>query len=182
MNTVNKALGVLAMTFALSTPCAVASTLAEQDAAAIETIVYSVATFADRGEFDALERLYAQQVRVDYTSLAGGEPEVKSARALMQQWAAVLPGFDRTRHAISGVQVRVRGTEAKARASVVADHWLGAQHWQVTGHYEYELERQATGWKIAAHRLVLTGETGSRDIFGPAIEAAKARPSAYLNK
>jgi len=46
------------------------------DEAAVRTVVESVAVLADRGEFDALERLYAPEIRVDYTSLAGGEPEV----------------------------------------------------------------------------------------------------------
>jgi fermentation-respiration switch protein FrsA (DUF1100 family) len=53
----------------------------------------SVATLADLREFEALEKLYAPEVRVDYTSLAGGEPEVKSAAALMTQWAGVLPAL-----------------------------------------------------------------------------------------
>jgi ketosteroid isomerase-like protein len=150
------------------------------DEAAVATVVESVATLADRGEFDALERLYAPEVRVDYTSLVGGEPEVKSASALMTQWAGVLPGFDRTRHAISNVKVRLSGSTATATANVVADHWMGAGYWQVSGRYDYALARDGRDWRITAHRFTVAGETGSRDVFGPATEAAKARPSAYL--
>jgi ketosteroid isomerase-like protein len=150
------------------------------DIAAVTTVVESVATLADRGEFDALENLYAPEVRVDYTSLAGGEPEVKSARALMSEWAAVLPGFDRTRHALSNIKVHLNGSTATASASVVADHWLGGQHWQVSGRYDYGLVRDGREWRITAHKLTVTGERGSRGIFGPAMDAAKARPAAYL--
>lgn len=150
------------------------------DEAAVATVVESVATLADRGEFDALERLYAPEVRVDYTSLAGGEPEVKSASALMAQWAAVLPGFDRTRHSISKVKVRLAGSAATATARVVADHWIGAAHWQVSGRYDYALARDGRDWRITSVKLTVTGEKGSRDVFGPATEAAAARPTAYI--
>lgn len=152
----------------------------EADVAAITSIVESVATLADRGEFDALERLYAPEVRVDYTSLAGGEPEVKSASALMSQWAAVLPGFDRTRHAISNVKVALNGSAATATANVIADHWVGQQHWQVSGRYDYALARDGRDWKITAHKFTVAGEKGSRDVFEPAMAAAKANPTAYL--
>jgi ketosteroid isomerase-like protein len=150
------------------------------DEAAVATVVESVATLADRGEFDALERLYAPEVRVDYTSLAGGEPEVKSATALMTEWANVLPGFDRTRHAISNIKVKLAGSTATATANVVADHWIGSRHWQVSGRYDYALARDGRDWRITAHRLTVKGEKGSRDVFGPAMEAAKARPNAYV--
>jgi ketosteroid isomerase-like protein len=150
------------------------------DEAAVETVVKSVAVLADRSEFDALERLYAPEVRVDYTSLAGGEPEVKSAEALMTQWANILPGFDRTRHAISKVKVRLNGSTATATASVVADHWIGQEHWQVSGRYDYALARDGRDWRITAQKFTITGETGSRDVFVPAAAAAKVRPNAYI--
>jgi ketosteroid isomerase-like protein len=153
------------------------------DEAAVASTVESVATFADRGEFEALERLYAPEVEVDYSSLSGGKPEVKSAAALMTQWASVLPGFDRTRHTISNVKVRLNGTAtATATADVVADHWIGSQHWQVSGHYDYRLLKDGRNWRITAHKFTLSGERGSRDAFGPASQAAAARPNSYLTR
>jgi ketosteroid isomerase-like protein len=164
----------------LAIAAAAPATASPADEAAVKTMVESVATLADRGEFDALERLYAPEVSVDYTSLTGGKPEVKSARALMTEWASVLPGFDRTRHSISNVKVRLNGSTATATASVVADHWIGAQHWQVSGRYEYGFVRDGRDWRISAHKLTVTREQGSRDVFAPATAAAKARPSSYL--
>jgi hypothetical protein len=40
------------------------------DEAAIETIVESVATLADRENFESLEKLYADEIRVDYKYLS----------------------------------------------------------------------------------------------------------------
>jgi hypothetical protein len=119
---------------------------------------------------------------VDYTSLAGGEPEVKSAEALMTEWASMLPGFDRTRHAISKVKVRLNGSTATATANVVADHWIGQEHWQVSGRYDYALARDGRDWRITAHKFTITGETGSRNVFGAAAAAAKVRPNAYISR
>ena len=172
------------MSAALSPTPAPAATAQAQtpDAAAVATVIQSVATLADRRDFDALAPLYAEEVRLDYTSLSGGRPEVVSGTELMNRWAATLPGFDRTLHAISDTKVTIDGDQARATAHVVADHWLGAAHWQVRGDYAYELARQDRDWRIVAHRFTVTGENGSRDIFGPATAAAKAHPVAWTER
>jgi hypothetical protein len=43
------------------------------DEAAIQTTVESVANLCDQGNFESLEKLYANEVQVDYTSAFGGE-------------------------------------------------------------------------------------------------------------
>ena len=153
-----------------------------QDEAAIATIIESVGTFADLGEFAALEALYAPEIELDYTSLAGGEPETVSNVELMTRWAGVLPGFDRTRHEVDEIVVTIAGDRAAATAKVVADHWVGELHWQVAGNYAYAFERLADGWVITAHRFDVTGEQGTRDVFGAASMAAAADPSPYLRR
>jgi ketosteroid isomerase-like protein len=168
------------MTLALLlNPLAEASTA---DEAAVKTVVESVATLADRSEFEALERLFADEILVDYSSLSGQPADVKSPRALMTEWAGILPGFDRTRHDLSDISATIDGARATAIADVVAGHWIAGDYWQVDGHYDYELVRDGNGWKITAITFNLEGETGSRDVFGPAIEAAKAEPPPYLQR
>jgi ketosteroid isomerase-like protein len=152
------------------------------DEAAIKTVVEGVALLADRGEFDALERLYAPEVRIDYTSLAGGELQVKSNVALMTEWASLLPGFDRTRHSISNIRVTINGTNATATADVIADHWVKNLHWQVSGRYDYGFVKDGRDWKISFHKLTVADEQGTRDVFGPAAESAKASPNGYIQR
>lgn len=161
-------------------PSTTAAADVSPDAAAIATIVEGVAILADRHDFEALEGLYAPEVRLDYTSLAGGAPEVVSPQALMTRWAGVLPGFERTRHAISDVAVTVRGAGARATARVIADHWLGQAYWQVRGDYAYELVRDGAEWRITAHTFTVTGEKGSRAILDAATRAAAADPAGYI--
>lgn len=144
-----------------------------KDEAAIATMVESVGTLADRSEFDALARLYADEFTLDYSSLNEQPASPKTPAELMAEWSSVLPGFDRTRHALSNVNVVVTGDTANATADVVASHWIGDDFWQVEGSYEYAFARQDGQWLITAMTFNLKGETGSRDVFGPAIEAAK---------
>lgn len=180
------AAGAMIMSLSLSQPLAAqpqqAAVAPTQDAAAIRTVVESVAVLADRGEFELLEQLYAPEVRLDYTSLAGGQPEVVSNSELMTRWAGLLPGFDRTGHQLSNIRAEVRGERATASADVVADHWLGGEAWQVRGRYEYALVRDGRDWRITDHRFTLTGEEGSRALLARATEAAKARPASFTTR
>ncbi len=171
-------LGVIVMTALSLNPRTAYSN--PQDEAAIKTIVESVAMLADRGNFEALERLYAPEVEMDYTSLAGGEVEIKSPRTIMNEWAAVLPGFDRTRHEIRNIQVMVEGSTATATADVTADHYIDDLYWQVKGDYVYRLQKDEEVWQITSHQFNLTEESGTRDVFSPASEKAAANPSSYI--
>ena len=153
-----------------------------RDIAAIKTVIESVAVLADSGNFEALEKLYTDEIQVDYTSLAGGEPELKSPQALMTEWAGVLPGFDRTRHEISNIEATVTGARAVATADVTADHFVAELHWQVSGDYRYELADAGDGWRITAATFNLRGETGTRDVFGLAAENAAANPPSYITR
>ncbi len=152
-----------------------------QDSAAIRTLIEAVATLADLGNFTALQTLYADEVLVDYTSLVGGQPELKSASKLMTEWANVLPGFDRTRHQILDIEVSLSGRSAEASAQIVADHWVEDLHWQVSGRYHYRLENDDS-WRIAYHQFVVEAEQGTRDVFGPATANAKRNPAPYIER
>ena len=152
------------------------------DEAAIKTIVESVATLADKENFDSLEKLYADEVEVDYTSAFGGEVELKSPQALMIQWASTLPGFDRTRHKISNIETVVNGNNATATADVVANHYLDEMFWQITGSYEYSLVKEDEQWTIAQMTFIAESEKGDRDIINEAVEQANINPSNYIQR
>ena len=145
----------------------------EKDSAAIKSIIESVGLFADLHQFEALEKLYTPEVELDYTSLSGGEVELKSPQAIMTQWAGVLPGFDLTRHELSEIQVSLNERTATAKAKVAANHWLGELFWQVEGNYVYRLIKDGDQWLINYHQFNLDSEKGSREIFTPAIKKLK---------
>ena len=153
-----------------------------QDEAAIKTTIESIGILADQGNFEAVEKLYADEVELDYTSLTGGEVERISPQALMTQWASVLPGFDRTRHALSDIAVTLDGTQAEATANVIADHYVGDLFWQVRGDYRYEFQKIDGMWRVTSHTFNLREESGTRDVFGPASKSAAANPASYIKR
>lgn len=152
----------------------------EADAAGIETMVQSVGSLADTGNFTALEKLFADEVMMDYSSLSGEAATIKSPQTIMTEWAAVLPGFDRTRHAISNIKTDIDGATATATADVTAGHWIDDAYWEVEGRYSYAFEHDAGAWAVTAMTFTLDGETGSREVFGPAMAAASAEPADYI--
>ena len=172
--------GIFLMTLIASN--AVTASEPSHEIAAIESAVKAVALLADQQQFETLETLFADEILVDYTSLNGGDTEVKSPQALITEWAGVLPGFDQTHHDISNITVEVSGKTATASANVTADHYLDKQFWQVKGQYRYQFLRADKKWYITAMTFVLESEQGSRNIFGPAIENAQLNPSGYLKR
>lgn len=150
------------------------------DKSAIKTVMESMATMADRNEYAALENIFADEVEVDYTSLGGGEVEVKSNKALMAAWAGLLPGFDRTRHTLSNLQVNVTGNGATAFCDVTADHWINDLFWSVSGTYDFAFLKEGKQWRITKLKLNFASETGTRDVFGLAIKIATANPDSYV--
>lgn len=152
------------------------------DEAAIATLVNSVATLADQGNFETLESLYADSVQIDYTSLFGGDIQTHTPASLMTAWASLLPGFDQTYHALSNIQVNVEGDHATATADVTASHYLGDDYWQVSGQYEYRLIRQSDNWKIETMTLELSDEQGDRALLEQAAAEAANNPSSYLQR
>jgi hypothetical protein len=149
------------------------------DEAAAKTLVESVVTCIDRGDFVTLEGLYADRVVRDYTSLNGGEPEITTNVALMLRWARHLPGFDRTRHAMSNLVAGVTGDKAVVEADVVADHWIGERRWTVSGRHRYECTRFGRQWRVTGQVFTFLGEEGDRAAAVEAGAAAAANPNAY---
>lgn len=158
------------------------SSLKTADEAAISSIIQSVAALADRGDFETLESLFADEVQVDYTSLFGGEVETYIPESLMTIWASVLPGFDQTYHAISNIRIDVDEDEATATADGIANHYLNEDYWQVTGQYRYRLMRQTDGWQITQITFELIDEKGDRTLLELARTRARTTPVAYLQR
>ena len=133
--------------------------------------VVSAAIYADNHDFGPLERYFASETIIDYTSLWGGEPQRFTPSGLMDAWSGLLPGFDATHHELSDIHVTIDGSIANARAQVRAVHWLDDRTWVVTGSYDYALIHSDEGWRVSRMTLRLAEETGDRKL----VEEAAAR-------
>lgn len=145
------------------------------ETARVVTLVSSITLAADLLDFEPARRALAPLVRVDYSSLWGGEAVDLTPDALLNGWRGLLPGFDATRHLLSDVEAAVDGDSATATARVDATHWLDGATWRVIGTYAWTLTKRDGRWAVTAMTFGLTGEEGDRSLVARAGERAAAR-------
>lgn len=83
------------------------------------------AHFADHHEWDHLRQLFTNQITIDYTSLAGGEPAKLDADALIKHWEPALSQYKMTQHIITNHIIELQGESAaicKAYFQAIHEH------------------------------------------------------------
>jgi len=136
----------------------------------VANVVGSLAAYVDGLDWSELLALFAPQVRIDYVSLFGGEPQSMTREDLIGGWRKLLPGFTRTCHVIGVPVVAVSGEAAEAKASVVAWHFvkeqelIGRDYWLVGGCYEMNLKKIDGAWRISSLTLARAWAEGNLDL------------------
>lgn len=148
------------------------STPPENSPFAITNVVIGMLHAIDARDWNAVRAAFADTVTTDYTSLFGGEVETQSADALVDGWAAFLPGFDATQHLAGPLVVQVDGDTASARCAVTATHRIDSARWMVGGHYAIRLTQEEDGWGITHLTLDTAFEGGDRSLTEQAAERA----------
>src|SRR5262245_28750097 len=137
----------------------------------VRSVVTGVAHHIDGKRWAELRALYADEVRTDYTSLFGGEPQTQSGDALIAGWSGVLETVT-TQHLLGPVEVDLDGPRATARCHVRALHHAkgapGGEVWEVLGHYVFTLVREGEGWVISAMTLETFAQTGNSRLLAEA--------------
>ncbi|MEM9800473.1 MAG: nuclear transport factor 2 family protein [Planctomycetota bacterium] len=147
----------------------------DPETASVINLVSSITTAVDLRRFDLAQDAFADEVRVDYTSLFGGEVQTTSAADLVGGWKALVPGFDVTRHELTNVVAHVEGGRATATADIDARHWLNGNLWRPIGTYRWELAKSGNGWRVTAMTLTVVREIGDRALVATAQERATSR-------
>jgi hypothetical protein len=120
----------------------------------------------DRKDWAAARAPFADQVRVDFTSLVGGQPATIPADALIAGWAANLKGDKDSLHMRGETVVEIAADRATLRSNGYA--WNrkpggpDGDLWEVWGHYTHELVRTPEGWRIVGFTFEKTHERGSQ--------------------
>lgn len=84
------------------------------DRSEISELIGALAVHVDARRWDAVLELFAPHVRVDYSSLFGGEPQSMAREQLIGYWRQLLPGFTRTTHVVGSPTIAVEGAKAQA--------------------------------------------------------------------
>ena len=93
----------------------------------ISSQIGALAVRVDARDRQGLAALFDTQVRIEYTTLFGGEAQTMTAEDLIDSWPRLLPGFTHTSHQIGLPSIEVDGDRAQACASVTAWHAITDQ-------------------------------------------------------
>jgi hypothetical protein len=135
-----------------------------------------MAWHADQRDWAALRDVFANEVRLDYTSLQGGEPATVSRDELVASWAGLLGKLQATQHLLTNHLVAVSGNEASCTAAFQATHLLPNAHgdpiWTLGGSYRFQLVRDGATWRISALTMTATWASGNQQIMSLAAGGA----------
>lgn len=135
------------------------------DEAELARIPTEVEIAVDRKEWARARSFFADQVAVDFTSLAGGTPATIPADALIAAWSANLKGNKESLHIRGGALVTIEGDRATVRSNGYA--WNrrpggpDGDLWEVWGEYTHGFTRTASGWRVTAFTFRATHQRGS---------------------
>ncbi len=121
-----------------------------------EKIVETITNFfadVDARNWEKVKNALAENVLLDYTSMAGGEPATLTPQQIADAWKGLLPGFQSTHHQIGNFTTDVKENKADVKFHGLALHYLPNESndnvWVVVGTYDYNLSKNENGnWLI----------------------------------
>lgn len=129
-------------------------------------VVNRIGLMADRRDWQACRNAFSERVKIDYTSLSGGQPATVNADDLVKGWETFFSKtFKATQHLIGTHAATVTGDTAICLSNFQAHHvYLDAQKetWTLGGFYEHGLVRTPQGWRVSRMKMTWTWEQGTR--------------------
>ncbi|MEU0685701.1 nuclear transport factor 2 family protein [Streptomyces uncialis] len=146
--------------------------------------------YVDECAWAQLAEVFTEQIRVDYTSLFGGEAELVTAAEQARRWSEQLGALTSTQHIVTSVLSRIEGDEALCTANVTGhlrrDDAVGGPLWRNGGTYSLSLRQVDGRWRVSGLRAHLRWSEGNpavlsrtdelRNGSGPAVEMAGPEP------
>jgi hypothetical protein len=121
----------------------------------------------DRKDWPKARSFFADTIRVDFTSLVGGEPATIPADGLITGWSGNLKGNKESLHMRGQPLVTINGDKASVYSNGYAYNRMpgatdgSGELWEVWGNYTHEFERTTQGWKVTSFTFAKTFERGS---------------------
>jgi 3-phenylpropionate/cinnamic acid dioxygenase small subunit len=128
-----------------------------------------MAWYLDHKQWDAMPALFTGMVRLDYTSLNGGQPTTVPRADMIAKWRTNRTPLKATQHLISNHLVTITDdAAATATAMFQAIHLLpndqGGPLWTLGGEYAYSFTRVDGSWLIDGLAMRLLWADGNRNI------------------
>ena len=140
------------------------------DEAEIRRVIDEIDRTVDEKDWAKCQSYFAEDIDVDFTSLAGGKPaRIKSAE-LVGGWRTNLYAEKKSQHMRSNYRFNVTGDRAEVFSKGYALNILpmktGGDLWEVWGDYRHTLERSSSGntWKVTGMTLAVAHARGNEKV------------------
>lgn len=149
----------------------------------IINVVTAIFNGSDERNWNKVESSFAEQVVLDYSSMAGGKPNILTPKEIISAWKTLLPGFQSTHHQVGSFQVNIAGNTATAFNNGLALHYLpnetGNDVWVVVGTYDFGLSKNSKGeWKVNSMKFNLQKQEGNLQL--PSLAQRKVKENAVF--
>jgi hypothetical protein len=139
------------------------------DELAIRLATDEIDNACDAKDWEKCRTFFADEVAVDFTSLAGGEPAKISAEDLINAWKTNLFAEKKTYHQRGNHRIEIDGERAtvfsKAYAFNLLESGEVAGLWEVWGNYTHDFVRTGSGdWKCSAMKLEVVHQRGDERV------------------
>lgn len=137
------------------------------DEAELARIPTEIEIAVDRKDWTKARQFFGDSVRIDFTSLIGGEPSTVPADGLIAGWSANLKGNKESLHMRGTPLISISGDRATVYSNGYAwNRMPGAPDgsgdlWEVWGNYTHVLTRTPQGWRVTGFTFAKTHERGS---------------------
>jgi len=138
------------------------------DQLAVRFVVDEIDNTCDAKDWEKCRSFFTDEVEVDFTSLAGGEPAKISADDLIEAWKTNLFAEKKTFHQRGNHRFEIEDDAAtvfsKAYAFNLLESGEVAGLWEVWGNYTHKLVRGAEGWKCSGMKLEVIHQRGDERV------------------
>jgi hypothetical protein len=143
--------------------------MSAEDSLAVRDTISRYGRFIDDQDWAGLASTLADTIKLDFTSLWGGEPEELTGTDLVARWRDMSERLDATQHLIAGTLPTIDGDTALAVATFVAVHRrvnaTGGSLWTVGGTYRFGLRQTAQQWVIEDLSLRVAWVDGNQAVI-----------------
>ncbi|RXK85321.1 nuclear transport factor 2 family protein [Filimonas effusa] len=134
----------------------------------------------DARNWQKAEAAMASSVLLDYTSMTGNPAAWQTPGEITTAWAAFLPGFDKTHHAVTAFKTAVYDNTATVQCQGKADHFIDGSVWTVEGAYDILLKKTAGTWLIQEFKFNFSGQTGNTTL--PSVASERMQRNGSLQQ
>ncbi|HEY0459859.1 MAG TPA: nuclear transport factor 2 family protein [Pyrinomonadaceae bacterium] len=140
----------------------------QTDELAIRRVMDEIDNSCDAKDWDACRSFFADEVDVDFTSLAGGEPAKIAADDLIGAWAKNLFAEKKTYHQRGNHRIEIDGDRAAVFSKAYAFNLLETGEitgfWEIWGLYTHDFTRTEAGWKCTGIKLEVVHQRGDERV------------------